>query len=334
MAGSRRRRTMKDVAQAANVSEMTVSRVLRDKGPISEKTRSHVLQMVEKLGYVQNHLAGSLATSRSNQIAVIIPSLVNNVFTEVMSGITGALEKAGYNAVIGISDYSLEKEEELVCSMMSWRPAGIIVSNLRHTVKTRNILANAGVPVVEMMNIAVDPIDVCIGLNHSAAGGAIADHLIAKGYRNFGYVGWNREDWAADERFRAIKRAVKGRNSTIVAPDLFEAPPNFADGKAGLKRLLEVAPDVEAVFFSNDTAATGGMILCIENGISIPDQLAIAGFSGLETGQNMPLKLTTIKTNRYDIGRLSARNILNRLAGLKSDPVIDLGFEVISGETS
>lgn len=325
---------MKDVARAANVSEMTVSRVLRDKGPISKKTRRHVLQMVEKLGYVQNHLAGSLATSRSNQVAVIIPSLVNNVFTEVMSGITGALEKAGYNAVIGISDYSLEKEEALVCSMMSWRPAGIIVSNLRHTVRTRNILANAGVPVVEMMNVAADPIDVCIGLNHSAAGAAIADHLIGKGYRKFGYVGWNNEDRAADERFRAIQCRVKGASCSIVAPDLFHSPPNFAAGKAGLEKLLEAAPDVEAVFFSNDTAATGGMIFCIQNGIRIPDQLAIAGFSGLETGQSMPLELTTIKTRRYDVGRLSARNVLNRLAGQTSEPVIDLGFEVIAGETS
>ncbi|MEP3277818.1 MAG: LacI family DNA-binding transcriptional regulator [Stappiaceae bacterium] len=334
MTASGRRRTMKDVAVAANVSEMTVSRVLRNKGPISKKTRRHVLQMVENLGYVQNHLAGSLATSRSNQIAVIIPSLVNNVFTEVMSGITVALEKAGYNAVVGISDYSLEKEEALVSSMMSWRPAGIIVANLQHTVKTRNILANAGIPVVEMMNIAPNPIDVCIGLDHSAAGTAIADHLLSKGYRHFGYVGWNREDRAAHQRFQAIVEQIGSNNLSIVAPDLFEAPPNFAAGKAGLRQLLDIAPNLDAVFFSNDTAATGGMIHCIESGIDVPDQLAIAGFSGLDTGQNMPLKLTTIKTRRYDIGRLSARNILNRLAGQASDPVVDLGFEIIAGETS
>jgi len=329
-----RRRTMKDVAIAANVSEMTVSRVLRDKGPISDDTRKRVLSMVETLGYVQNRLAGSLATSRSNQVSVIIPSLVSNIFTEVMSGITVALEKAGYNAVVGISDYSLEKEEALVSSMLSWRPAGIIVSNLRHTQKTNNILANADIPVIEMMNVTPDPIDVCVGLDQSRAGRTIADHMLARGYRNFGYVGWNVWDHAAAQRFDAIGRRIEAHNCTLFAPDLFDSPPDFAAGKVGLKKLLEAAPDIDAVFFSNDTAATGGMIHCIENGIKIPDQLALAGFSGLETGQNMPLKLTTVKTQRYDIGRVSARTILNRLAGQASQKVIELEIELIEGETS
>lgn len=325
---------MRDVAIAANVSEMTVSRVLRDKGPISKQTRKRVLQMVDTLGYVQNRLAGSLATSRSNQVSVIIPSLVSNIFTEVMSGITVALEKAGYNAVVGISDYSLEKEEALVSSMISWRPAGIIVSNLLHTEKTCNILANADIPVVEMMNVRPDPIDVCVGLDQSRAGRTIADHMLAKGYRKFGYVGWNILDHAAAQRYEAIKQQIEAQNRTILAPDLFDSPPDFADGKAGLKKLLEMDPDIDAVFFSNDTAATGGMIHCIETGIAIPDQLALAGFSGLDTGQNMPLKLTTVKTQRYDIGRVSARNILNRLAGQTSQKVVELEIELIAGETS
>lgn len=334
MSSQTRRRTMKDVAIAANVSEMTVSRVLRDKGPISDETRKRVLSMVETLGYVQNRLAGSLATSRSNQVSVIIPSLVSNIFTEVMSGITVALEKAGYNAVVGISDYSLEKEEALVSSMLSWRPAGIIVSNLRHTQKTRNILANANIPVVEMMNVTTDPIDVCVGLDQSRAGRTIADHMLAKGYRKFGYIGWNVLDHAAGQRFQVIKQQIEAQNLSIFAPDLFDSPPDFAAGKAGLKNMLERVPDLDAVFFSNDTAATGGMIHCIENGIRIPEQLALAGFSGLETGQNMPLKLTTIKTQRYDIGRVSARNILNRLAGQTSQNVVELEIELIAGETS
>ncbi len=325
---------MKDVAIAANVSEMTVSRVLRNKGPISDRTRKRVLQMVENLGYVQNRLAGSLATSRSNQVSVIIPSLVSNIFTEVMSGITVALEKAGYNAVVGISDYSLEKEEALVSSMISWRPAGIIVSNLRHTQKTRNILANADIPVIEMMNVTKDPIDVCVGLDQSRAGRTIADHMLARGYCRFGYVGWNVWDHAAEQRYQAMKRQIEARSLSLFAPDLFDSPPDFADGKAGLKTLLEMKPDVDAVFFSNDTAATGGMVHCIENGIKIPGRLALAGFSGLETGQNMPLKLTTVKTQRYEIGRMSARNILNRLAGQISDKVVELEIELIEGETS
>ncbi len=104
----KKRTTLKDVADAAGVSEMTVSRVLRSKGVVSLRTQGRVRKVVDRLGYVQNRLAGSLAENRSNQVAVVIPSLTNNVFTEVMAGITAKLEEADYNAVVGVTDYDLK----------------------------------------------------------------------------------------------------------------------------------------------------------------------------------------------------------------------------------
>ncbi|MEO1248503.1 MAG: LacI family DNA-binding transcriptional regulator [Pseudomonadota bacterium] len=329
-----KRRTMKDVALAANVSEMTVSRALRGKGIVSEETRDHVLRVVDQLGYVQNHLAGSLATSRSNQVAVIIPSLINNVFPEVLAGITEELEKAGYNAVIGISEYSLEKEESLILSMISWRPAGLIVTNLVHSERSRNILANASVPVVEMMDISDEPIDICVGLDHREVGICLIDHLLAKGYRRFGYLGWSSNDFAASKRFVAIRNRLAELGHGIVAPDVFDRPPDMLMGKEALRGLLNQAPDVEAVIFSNDTAACGGIIHCLENGIDMPDQLALAGFSGLQSGQIMPRQLTTVLTKRYEIGRLSARSVINSLVGQTVRQVVDLGFELVEGETA
>lgn len=329
-----KRRTLRDVAEVAGVSEMTVSRVLRGSGVVSVRTEKHVKAVVERLGYVQNHLAGSLAQARSNQVAVIIPSLVNNVFTEVMSGITSELEKAGYNAVVGISDYELEKEETLVYSMLSWRPAGVIVPNTFHTKRTRGVLQNCDVPVVEIMNLTHDPIDMSVGLDQNAAGAELAQFMLSRGYRKFGCVGWYDTDFSATIRFSKIREELHARGLDIMAPKLFDSPPNFYGGKEGLRRLLEMYPDLDAVFFSNDTAATGGMVHCIEAGISIPDDLAIAGFSGLETGQNMPKRLTTILTKRFETGRMAARSILNRLSGHPTDRVKDLGFELIAGETA
>lgn len=334
MSKLRRRRTLRDVAEVAAVSEMTVSRVLSGKGVVAKRTRDHVLQVVDGLGYVRNHLAGSLATSRSNQVAVIIPSLVNNVFSQVMAGITEALERAGYNAVVGISDYSLEKEESLVVSMMSWRPAGMIVTNLVHSERTRNILANCSVPVVEMMDTSHEPIDICVGLNHGDAATALVDHLIAKGYCRFGYLGWNDNDFAAATRFSAIRERLTQHGLPLVAPEVFDRPPDFAAGKRSLGELLKAAPDLQVVIYSNDTAAVGGMIYCIENNIAMPDALALAGFSGLQVGQIMPRKLTTIRSKRYDVGRIAARSVINSLAGQKVEKTIDLGFELVEGETA
>lgn len=334
MPKTEKRRTLRDVAHAAGVSEMTVSRVLRDTGVVSARTKARVLGVVEDLGYVQNQLAGSLAQSRSNQVAVIIPSLVNNVFTEVMSGISNELDKAGYNAVVGVSNYDLKKEEDLIYSMMSWRPAAVIVTNIHHTDRTRNILSNSGIPVVEIMNLTRTPIDMVVGLDHAKAGRLLADHLLSKGYRKFGIVGWNEQDLSAFARFSAIKERVSAHGFDMFAPELFDRPPDFVGGKIGLRTLLEIAPDLEAVFFSNDTAAIGGMMQCYEAGISIPDDLAITGFSGLEIGQNMPLKLTTVSTNRLETGRVAARSVLNRLFGITPPTIRDMGFQLIDGDTA
>lgn len=185
-----------------------------------------------------------------------------------------------------------------------------------------------------MMATVENPIDICVGIDHAEAGRKIARHIIKKGYRKYGYIGWNDRDYSAAMRYMAFCQEVEKVGGTIIAPDLFERPPNFAAGKRGMKLLLQKSTDLDAVFFPNDTAATGGFVYCLEQGISIPEDLAIAGFSGLETGQHMPKALTTIQTPRYETGRLSARTILNRLAGQKGEQIWDLKFDLIKGETT
>lgn len=328
------RTTLKDVARAAGVSQMTVSRVVRGDTVVSLRTREHVQNTIVAIGYVPNKLAGSLARARSNQVAVIIPSLVNNVFSQVLDGITSELEKADYNPVVGVSNYDLAKEEALLTSMVSWRPAGIIVTNLAHTQRTKSILANASVPVVEIMDIDGDPIDMGVGLVHEAAARALADHLISKGYRRFGYLGWQTNDYTAAKRFQAFRDRLSARGYGLAAPDLYDAPPDIPAGKSGTALLLTEAPETEVIAYSNDTAATGGALYCQENGLIIPRDLALAGFSGLRMAQHLPQPLTTIRTFRREIGRTAARNILKVLSGTPVNRKINLGFELIEGQSS
>ena len=292
------------------------------------------MEVIDETGYVQNRLAGSLSTSRANQVAVIIPSLVNNIFSQVTAGIAEELERAGYCPVIGISNYEVEREESLVMSMMSWRPAGFIVTDFVHTDRTRNILANAGIPIVEMMETSGEPIDMCVGLNHAESARVMADHLLARGYRRFGYLGWNNTDYAAATRFHVIRDRLADEGIELVAPEVFDQSPDFNAGKQALGELLLSNPEIEAVIFSNDTSACGGMIYCLEHGIDVPERLAIAGFSGLQFGQAMPRVLTTIHARRHEIGRRSARAILNALAGQKLPKKVDVGFDLIAGTSA
>lgn len=313
---------------------MTVSRVLRGKGVVSEETRAHVLEVVHRLGYVQNRLAGSLSESRSNQIGLIIPSIVNNLFTQVTAGVASELEKGGYNPVVGISDYDVEREESLIESMMSWRPAGFIVTDFVHTGRTRNMLKAARIPVVEILETAGEPIDMCVGFDHAQAARALADHLYGKGYRRFGYLGWNDNDFAAAKRYSAIRDWLSNKGIPLIAPNVFDRTPDLPNGKVELDRLLEANPDLDVVIFSNDMAASGGLVRCIEREIKVPQELAIAGFGGLQFGQSMPRALTTIYSKRAEIGRRAAKLVLNALAGNREPGLVDVGFELIEGTSS
>lgn len=328
------RTTLKDVAEAAGVSEMTVSRVIRGKGVVSVRTAQKVRKVIEQLGYVQNRLAGSLSESRSNQVAVIIPSLTNNVFTEVMTGITSELENADYHAVVGVTDYNLAKEEALVISMMSWRPAAIILSNAVHTERTVNILRRTDIPVVEMMSLFEDPIDINVGIDQRAAVRDLAHHVIAKGHRRFGFLGWNERDLAAVARFTEIEAVIREYGFSVQPPYLYDSPPNFSRGKTGMKEILDRTSDLDAIFFPNDTTAIGGMIHCIENGVRVPDDIALVGYSGLSLGQIMPQQLTTIETKRFETGQKSASSILRRLSGRRVPSTHDMGYTLIDGQTT
>ena len=123
MVKTKRPLTLRDVSEASGVSEMTVSRVLRDRGDVSDATKAKVLEAAKKLGYVPNQIAGALASSRVNLVAVIIPSMSNMVFPEVMTGITEVLDDTPFQPVIGITNYSPEREEKVLYEMLSGRRA-------------------------------------------------------------------------------------------------------------------------------------------------------------------------------------------------------------------
>jgi len=148
---SKRPLTLRDVSEASGVSEMTVSRVLRNKGDVSAATREKVQEAARRLGYVPNKIAGALASQRVNLVAVIIPSLGNMVFPEVLSGISEELEGTELQPVVGVTDYQPEKEEKVLFEMLSWRPSGVIIAGLEHSEASRAMLLQAGIPVVEIM---------------------------------------------------------------------------------------------------------------------------------------------------------------------------------------
>lgn len=326
--------TVREVALQADVSESTVSRIMRNQGLVAEATRTKVMETVRALGYVPNRIAGSLASLDSQLIGVIVPSLSNIVFPEVLQGINAGLKATDYQSVISISDYDMDREETLVRGILAWQPAAILITGFDHTVATRRMLDQSGVRVVEMMDIGSAPIDIAVGMSHRKAGYATGQYLIGKGYRRFGYVG---HDWTADRRARlrydGLSEALSDAGLSIVAHAIADGPSSVSTGRAQTAELCAMAK-VDVAVYSNDDMAVGGVFYCMGAGIGLPDQLAIFGFNGLEIGRELPQPLSTVRSNRFLIGQKAIEAILETLDRPATKTTIDTGFEIYPGETA
>jgi LacI family gluconate utilization system Gnt-I transcriptional repressor len=324
--------TITDVAQRARVGESTVSRVLRNHGSVSPSTREKILKAASDLNYVPNRIAGTLASMTSKLIGVVIPSVGNTVVPEVLAGANMVLEDAGFQPVIGVSNYDPVREETLIESILSWRPAGILVAGLEHTDRARAMLKSSGIRVVELLDIDGEGIDIVVGSSHRMAGRKSAEHLLARNYRRIGYVGHDiRVDIRAGKRFEGFRAVMRENGLSLVDQEFHPSGGSTVEaGRIGLARLLKRQPSLDAIYFSNDDLALGGYFHCLEHDISVPSGLALFGYNGLEITRLTPQPLSTIRTPRIAIGRAGASLLLS--GGPSS--IVDVGFELIVGATS
>lgn len=326
--GRRTAVTLNHVAVAAQVSPITVSRALNAPEAVSETLRERIKAAVEALGYVPNRMAGALASAKTRVIPVIVPSLSNVVFVEVIEGIQETIEAAGYQMLLGSTDYDLDREAALASTLLGWAPPGVLLAGLRHLPRTTTLLKNADVPVVEFMEYGARCIDMNVGLSHVQAGAAMAAHLLARGYRRIGFVGTRMcGDYRARQRYDGMRRhiAEMGGASDV----LFEYPggPGQDVGWHALGDILQTHPDVDALFFANDEMAVGAVLRAQRDGIAVPGRIAIAGFNGLPMSALVTPSLTTITSPRKQIGEQAAAMLLSRIDG-RAPPQrrIDVGF--------
>ena len=310
MTASRPRRplTLRDVSLASGVSEMTVSRVLRNRGDVSPATREKVQTAARALGYVPNKIAGGLASQRVNLVAVVIPSLSNLVFPEVLGGISAELDDTGLQPVVGVTNYGPAREESVLYDMLSWRPTGVILAGLEHSKASRAMLDSAGIPVVEIMDIDGDPIDTAVGISHERAGAEMAAHILSAGYRRIGFIGTHMpEDHRARKRLAGLEGALAAAGTALVAREYYQGGSSLAKGRELTERILAREPDLDFLYYSNDLIGAGGLLWAQERGIDIPGRLGLAGFNGVDLLDGLPMRLATTDARRLDIGRKAAR---------------------------
>ena len=328
--------TLRDVSEASGVSEMTVSRVLRNRGDVSQATREKVLIAAKQLGYVPNKIAGALASQRVNLVAVIIPSLSNMVFPEVMTGISEILENTDLQPVVGVTDYLPEKEERVLYEMLSWRPSGVIIAGLEHSEAATAMMQASGIPVVEIMDIDGSPVDAMVGISHRRAGREMAISILKAGYSKIGFLGTKMPlDHRARKRFEGFTEALAKRGIEVTDQEFYSGGSALVKGREMTAELLNRNPDLDFLYFSNDLIGAGGLLYLIEQGIDIPKQIGLAGFNGVEMLQGLPLQLATMDACRSEIGRKAAELIVQQVKepGLKIDKIQEILPKIDFGDT-
>jgi LacI family gluconate utilization system Gnt-I transcriptional repressor len=328
--------TLRDVSEASGVSEMTVSRVLRGRGDVSDATREKVLKAAKRLGYVPNRIAGALASSRVNLVAVIIPSLSNMVFPDVMTGISEALDGTGLQPVVGVTNYLPEKEEEVLFEMLSWRPSGVILAGLEHSDASRAMLKAADIPVVEIMDVDGEPVDAMVGISHRRAGREMARAILKAGYERIGFVGTKMPlDHRARKRFEGFTEALAKEGLEVMDQEFYEGGSALAKGRELTAGMMARTDDLDFIYYSNDLIGAGGLLWFMEQGIKVPADIGLAGFNKVELIEGLPMRLATMDSCRREIGRRAAELVAGRSDGsiAEGGQVMELTPTVLPGDT-
>lgn len=329
------RHTLQDVAARAGVSAMTASRALRGVGRVDPALAERVREAAATLQYVPDPAARALASARSSSVVVLVPSLANTVFIDLLEAVHDVLAPEGYQVLIGNTHYSRDEEEQLLRNYLAHRPSGMLVTGFERSEASRRMIEASGVPCVYLMELTNAPGVHCVGLSQLAAGQAVTRHLLTRGRRRIGFVA-AQLDPRTMQRAEGYRRALQEVGCYDPGLELLSpARSSVGLGAALFKDYLERHPDVDAIFFCNDDLAQGALLEALRQGIRIPEQVLIAGFNDLDGSDCSFPRLTTIRTPRAEIGRRAASMLLQLMRGGRvGQSAVDVGFELVVRESA
>ncbi|TCU29252.1 LacI family transcriptional regulator [Rhizobium azibense] len=315
---------------------MTVSKVMRGVGNISRGTQQRVRCAADELGYLPNNIAGSLSSRKSRMVAVIIPSISDIVFSEVLSGVNAILGPNGLHTFIGESHFDPGIEENLVREMLSFRPAGLLLNGgMARSAVCHRLLERRTCPAIQLWDCESDDLDFSAGPSHKEAGQLVAAHFLERGLRRVAYVGAELEkDLCARWRYGALRSMLASANIELVSMVCENRPRQAETGRVLTQELIRHHPEIQAIHFLNDAMALGGLSYLHEASIPVPEQISVVGFNGTSIANTVRTRLTTVDTPRAEIGKMAAQSLLNILANVHVDRSWRAEIQLIQGNTT
>lgn len=321
--------TMAEVGRLAGVTQVTVSRALSQPDKVSKDTLRRIQDAIDATGFVPNAVAGALASKRSKLVSALIPSLTNVVYTSFMATFSEHLRQYGYQVLLSETGFDSASEDALIATHLSRRPDAILLTGIHHSDKARKQLQGAGIPVVEIWDITDDPIDICVGFNHSAAGRSVAEYLKAKDHAFAATI--TADDERALRRQSAFAERFTALSQTVVPDANTGGTASIGAGREAMAHLIDHSDFRKgAVFCSSDLSAHGAIIELHTRGYKVPYDIAVVGFGDQDFARDIDPALTTVAVDRLQLGHLAASSVLDKLTGRSTQSVHDLGFKILT----
>ncbi|MFF6012675.1 substrate-binding domain-containing protein [Rahnella sp. R3(2024)] len=325
--------TLEDVAKEAGLSPMTVSRALNNPKVVRPATISRVMDAVNITGYIPNMLAGGLATSRTKLIAVVVPQINNNMFVDTVQAISDELALRGYHMLLCIVGYEPEAETDIVATLLSRRPDGIVLTGIHHTSELKRIILNANIPVVEIWDLTPTPIDMLIGFSHEKVGNAIGAYFLDKGFTRFGFI--CASDRRAVVRKKGAQAVLRTRPEHEIEELIVSRPANMEVGRNALRQMMADGKRFDAIICSSDTLAQGAIMEAEAQGLRVPGDLSVIGFADLNFAAHNRPAITTVSVDKWELGVKAARMLADKIEGIPvAESVVDLGYSLVIRESA
>lgn len=320
MSSKKKSATIVDVANLAEVSISTVSRVINRQGGVSEALESRIQEAIKTLNYNPNTVAQALKSKSTHLIGVIIPSISNPIFSQMVKGYEEEAEKHGYSLIIISSDSSVEKEVKCLQTMIRHQVDGIIFNGMGIYDKRFQIVRAAKIPVVFIgKRMEEFPCDN-VTLNNKRGAYIAVNYLLECGAKKVGFIFGKHESVSATEdRFCGYKEALK-KNGLEYNEEIVIRANNLNDdgGKYATTKLLSICPDLDAIFVSNDLMALGCLNQLKLCGKRVPEEIAVMGCDGIPYGRLMTPSLSTMDIPCQEMSGMAVDILIRRIENSNS----------------
>lgn len=299
------RPTLKDVAKLSGVSEISVSRVMRDAPNISRRLREKVEAAALELNYTPNKIAGALASNTTDLIGVVLPSVKSFEYAQILSGIESALVKSKYRMMLGISDFSETLEATVVRDFLAWNPAGVIILDGGGSTVSSQMIKRPETRLVEILNGDTYPLDVGVGISFQKAILELVSHWQQQGVKNIAYIG--SESFFAKNFKGTLRKQLDAVGIGLVHQAVVDKPSSIALRAKMCAEILQQSSECHAIFFEDADLAMGAAFHCSMKSL---EKISIASFNNSSQIDIEQAEIDLIKVPFQTLGVNAAKYFL------------------------